>query len=112
MDCAINLDSPDKLHRSQHLSYEQLALVETLAIGCHACDRGGASEGDHVLIIGAGPIGLATLEFTRLTGAKISGDGHGAIAVGVLSPSLRCAAYYPLHGRRQRIGKDASNNRR
>ena len=28
--------------------------------------------GEHVLIIGAGPIGLATLEFTRLTGAKIT----------------------------------------
>ena len=51
---------------------EQLALVETLAIGCHATDRGAPEKGDHVLIIGTGPIGLATLEFTRLTGAKIT----------------------------------------
>ena len=62
----------DKLHPSEQLTYEQLALVETLAIGCHACDRGAPGEGDHVLIIGAGPIGLATLEFTRLTGATIT----------------------------------------
>ena len=62
----------EKLHPSKQLSYEQLALVETLAIGRHACDRGGATKGDHVLIIGAGPIGLATLEFTRLTGATIT----------------------------------------
>lgn len=62
----------DKLHPSRSLSYEQLALVETLAIGCHACDRGAPQAGDHVLIIGAGPIGLATLEFTRLTGATIT----------------------------------------
>ena len=62
----------DKLHTSSQLSFEQLALVETLAIGCHATDRGGAGEGDHVLIIGAGPIGLSTLEFTRLTGARIT----------------------------------------
>jgi len=62
----------DKLHSSDQLSYEQLALVETLAIGCHACDRGAPREGDHVLIIGAGPIGLATLEFTRLTGATVT----------------------------------------
>ncbi len=62
----------DKLHPSAQLSYEQLALVETLAIGCHACDRGAPREGEHVLIIGAGPIGLATLEFTRLTGAVIT----------------------------------------
>jgi alcohol dehydrogenase len=61
-----------KLHPSSQLSWEQLALVETLAIGCHACDRGAPREGDHVLIIGAGPIGLATLEFTRLTGAVVT----------------------------------------
>lgn len=62
----------DKLHPSQSLSFEQLALVETLGIGCHATDRGAPAEGEHVLIIGAGPIGLATIEFTRLTGAQIS----------------------------------------
>jgi alcohol dehydrogenase len=62
----------DKLHRSQSLDYEQLALVETLAIGCHATDRGAPTQGDQVLIIGAGPIGLATLEFTRLTGAIVT----------------------------------------
>lgn len=62
----------EKLHPSEKLTYEQLALVETLAIGCHATDRGAPKEGEHVLIIGAGPIGLATLEFTRLTGATVT----------------------------------------
>ncbi|MBX3443613.1 MAG: zinc-binding alcohol dehydrogenase family protein [Planctomyces sp.] len=62
----------DKLHRSASLTFDQLALVETLAIGCHACDRGGSQAGDDVLIIGAGPIGLASLEFVRLTGARIT----------------------------------------
>ena len=62
----------EKLHPSEKLSMEQLALVETLAIGCHANDRGNPTTGDHALIIGAGPIGLATLEFARLTGATIS----------------------------------------
>ncbi len=70
--CERFLIRADKLHRSEILSYEQLALVETLAIGCHANDRGGAVHGDHALIIGAGPIGLSTLEFTRLTGATIT----------------------------------------
>lgn len=70
--CERFLIRADKLHPSPKLSYEQLALVETLAIGCHATDRGAPSENDHVLIIGAGPIGLATLEFTRLTGARIT----------------------------------------
>lgn len=70
--CERFLIRADKLHASDKLNYEQLALVETLGIGCHACDRGAPGEGDHVLIIGAGPIGLATLEFTRLTGATIT----------------------------------------
>ena len=62
-----------KLHKSEGgLSFEQLALVETLAIGCHANDRGNPRPAEHVLIIGAGPIGLATLEFTRLTGAIVT----------------------------------------
>ncbi|MGY8767057.1 MAG: zinc-binding alcohol dehydrogenase family protein [Pirellulales bacterium] len=62
----------DKLHPSQSLSYEQLALVETLAIGCHAANRGECHEGDHVLVIGAGPIGLSAIEFVRLTGAQVT----------------------------------------
>ena len=70
--CEQFLIRSDKLHVAPRLSHEQRALVETLAIGCHATDRGGPSDGDHVLIIGAGPIGLATLEFTRLTGARIT----------------------------------------
>ncbi|MBR9803520.1 zinc-binding alcohol dehydrogenase family protein [bacterium] len=70
--CEQFLIRAEKLHPSKSLNFEQLALVETLAIGCHACDRGDSQEGDHVLIIGAGPIGLATLEFVRLTGATIT----------------------------------------
>lgn len=60
-----------KLHPSTKLAFEQLALVETLAIGCHAVARSGVRKGETCLIVGAGPIGLATLEFVKLTGAKI-----------------------------------------
>jgi 2-desacetyl-2-hydroxyethyl bacteriochlorophyllide A dehydrogenase len=60
-----------KLHIARKLTFDQLALVEPLAIGCHACHRAGPQADESVLIIGAGPIGLATLEFVRLTGAKI-----------------------------------------
>jgi alcohol dehydrogenase len=60
-----------KLHVSRKLAFEQLALVETLAIGCHATFRAAPQPDESVLIIGAGPIGLATLEFVKLTGAKI-----------------------------------------
>jgi len=59
-----------KLHVSKQLSFEQLALVETLAIGCHAVNRGEPKTGEHVLVIGAGPIGLSVIEFARISGAK------------------------------------------
>ena len=59
-----------KLHPAKGLAMEQLALVETLAIGCHAVSRSGLSAEDTCLIIGAGPIGLATLAFVKLTGAR------------------------------------------
>jgi 2-desacetyl-2-hydroxyethyl bacteriochlorophyllide A dehydrogenase len=60
-----------KLHVSRRLGFEQLALVETLAIGCHAVDRAAPQPDEACLIVGAGPIGLATLEFAKLSGAKI-----------------------------------------
>ena len=55
-----------KLHVSKELSFDQLALVETLAIGCHAVDRSRARKGDQALLIGAGPIGLSVTEFARI----------------------------------------------
>jgi 2-desacetyl-2-hydroxyethyl bacteriochlorophyllide A dehydrogenase len=60
-----------KLHPATRLSFEQLALVETLAIGCHAAFRADPKPGETCLLIGAGPIGLATLEFVKLTSCKI-----------------------------------------
>ncbi len=58
-----------KLHPANRLSLEQCALVETLAIGCHAIQRGNPQPGEHVLVIGAGPIGLSVIEFAKLSGA-------------------------------------------
>jgi alcohol dehydrogenase len=59
-----------KLHPSKQLAFDQLALVETLAIGCHAVDRGAPKADESCLVVGAGPIGLATLEFVKLSGAR------------------------------------------
>lgn len=60
-----------KLHVSKQLEMEQLALVETLAIGCHAVARCAPQPGEDVLVIGAGPIGLSVIEFVKLTGANL-----------------------------------------
>jgi alcohol dehydrogenase len=59
-----------KLHRSSSLTFDQLALVETLGIGCHAINRGAPQPGNVVLVVGAGPIGLSVMEFARLSGAR------------------------------------------
>lgn len=60
-----------KLHKASSLSMEQLALVETLAIGCHAVFRSAPQPGENVLVIGAGPIGLSVIEFVKLSGANL-----------------------------------------
>ena len=60
-----------KLHVSRKLAAEQLALVETLAIGCHAVNRAAPQPGENVLVLGAGPIGLSVIEFAKLSGARV-----------------------------------------
>jgi alcohol dehydrogenase len=60
-----------KLHPSPRLAHEQNALVETLAIGCHAIDRGAPQAGETVLVVGAGPIGLSAVEFAKVAGARV-----------------------------------------
>ncbi|MGZ8899053.1 MAG: alcohol dehydrogenase catalytic domain-containing protein, partial [Limisphaerales bacterium] len=39
-----------KLHRANSLTPDQCALVETLAIGCHAVNRGNPTTGENVLV--------------------------------------------------------------
>jgi 2-desacetyl-2-hydroxyethyl bacteriochlorophyllide A dehydrogenase len=60
-----------KLHPSPRLAPAENALVETLAIGCHAINRGQPTAKETVLVIGAGPIGLSAVEFARLAGSRV-----------------------------------------
>jgi 2-desacetyl-2-hydroxyethyl bacteriochlorophyllide A dehydrogenase len=59
------------LHKSETLSLEQLALVETLGIGAHAVSRSNIGRGQTALVVGAGPIGLAVAEFARAAEADV-----------------------------------------
>ncbi len=61
----------EKLHPSDRLSLDQLALIETLGIGAHAVDRAAPEPGENVLVIGAGPIGLSVLQFAALSRARV-----------------------------------------
>jgi len=51
------------------LTYDDGALVEPLAVGLHGAITGNIKPGDNVLVIGSGPIGLATAFFARQMGA-------------------------------------------
>jgi L-gulonate 5-dehydrogenase len=46
------------------------SFAEPVAIGVQACRRGQVKAGEYVLILGAGPIGLALIEVAQARGAK------------------------------------------
>jgi threonine dehydrogenase-like Zn-dependent dehydrogenase len=53
------------------LTFDQLVLVETLGIGWHAVERAAPTSEDRILILGAGPIGLAIAQAASLRTADI-----------------------------------------
>jgi 2-desacetyl-2-hydroxyethyl bacteriochlorophyllide A dehydrogenase len=59
------------LMSGEGLSYDELALIEPLSIGAHGISRANVKEGEFVLVIGAGPIGLGTMEFAKISGGKV-----------------------------------------
>ena len=61
----------DRLHRSESLTFDQLVLVEPFGIGAHAVRRSELKPGEEVLVVGAGPIGLAITQFARAAGGRV-----------------------------------------
>ncbi len=53
------------------LDVDSLALIEPLAIGAHGVRRAGIKAGEFVLVVGAGPIGLGTMEVARIAGGQV-----------------------------------------
>jgi 2-desacetyl-2-hydroxyethyl bacteriochlorophyllide A dehydrogenase len=66
----LSVPSASLLH-GEGLSFDELALVEPLAIGAHGVRRAAVEPDEFVLVIGAGPIGLGTMEFARIAGAQV-----------------------------------------
>lgn len=66
----LSVPSASLIH-GEGLNYEELALIEPLAIGAHGVNRAAVSKDEFVLVIGAGPIGLGTMEFARIAGGKV-----------------------------------------
>src|SRR5436190_6359314 len=78
--CGVHLDGgmveylsvpSSLLLHSEGLSFDELALVEPLAIGAHGVRRAAIVPGEFVLVMGAGPIGLGVMEFAQIAGGKV-----------------------------------------
>ncbi len=52
-----------------NLSYNAGALMEPLSVGIWACRKASIKAGDHVLVTGAGPIGLLAMQVALAEGA-------------------------------------------
>ena len=64
----VDLNNAVRLPES--VNWQEGALVEPLSIGLHGVRRAGNMEGKNVLIVGAGPIGLATALWVNFFGAR------------------------------------------
>jgi 2-desacetyl-2-hydroxyethyl bacteriochlorophyllide A dehydrogenase len=54
------------------ISLDDAAMIEFLAIGAHGVRRGGVTSGDRVLVVGAGPIGMAAIIAAKSRGAHVT----------------------------------------
>jgi len=65
------------VHKAEGVTLDQAAMIEFLAIGAHAVRRSRVQAGQRVLVVGAGPIGMAAMIFARLQGAEVTAlDGR------------------------------------
>ncbi|MDI3548798.1 MAG: L-iditol 2-dehydrogenase [Halanaerobiales bacterium] len=55
-----------------NMSYDEGALIEPLSVGVYSTERAGLKAGMKVAILGAGPIGLATLQAAKVYGADVA----------------------------------------
>jgi len=53
----------------ENLSFEKAAMIEPAAVAIHAVNRASFGNGDTAAVVGAGPIGLLTLQAAKAAGA-------------------------------------------
>ncbi len=58
--------------KAEGITLDEAAMVEFLAIGAHAVRRAAISPGQKVLVVGAGPIGIAAALFAKLAGGDVT----------------------------------------
>jgi len=63
--------------KADGITLDQAAMAEFLAIGAHAVRRANVERGQKILVVGAGPIGIAVALFSKLRGARVTAlDGR------------------------------------
>ena len=81
----VRLGARHALRMPEGIGLREAALAEPLAVGAHAVRLAGSLYGRDVLVVGAGPIGLAVVAFARFAGAR-------SIAVSEIDPVRRARA--------------------
>lgn len=66
----VRVGAAESLRLPGHFGKGDGALIEPLAVGLRAAVRARLQPGEHVLIVGAGPVGLATAIWCRHFGAR------------------------------------------
>lgn len=61
----------DRLHPADGLDPKHVAMVEPFSIGWHAMSRARVAEGDRVLVLGAGAIGMFAMVSALAKGAEV-----------------------------------------
>jgi len=59
------------LFRADGLTLDELAILEPLAIGAHGIRRAAVQPNEYIVVVGAGPIGIAAATFARLAGGHV-----------------------------------------
>ncbi|MCP9235836.1 zinc-binding alcohol dehydrogenase family protein [Lewinella sp. JB7] len=54
-----------------NLSHDEIAIVEPLAIGAHALRRAGVEQGETIVVVGCGPIGIGLMALAKLVGCTV-----------------------------------------
>lgn len=61
----------DLLLPANDLTYDEMAIVEPLAIGAHAIRRANVQPGEFAVVVGCGPIGIGIIKLAQIAGAKV-----------------------------------------
>jgi hypothetical protein len=61
----------DLLIPANNFTYDEMAIVEPLAIGAHAIRRADIKKGETIVVMGCGPIGIGLMKLAQIRGAKV-----------------------------------------